>query len=131
MERVATKTKKENKRASFFSETLLRNIGRQALIKKKCRFAVFAIDSKFAMGSKIRERDNTDLEFLLGIYSEEAWKIVNATHDNIKVLNKKKTCAALCSGNKVTSLPEIRAIKSKYPAYGEKISFGKDIARAS
>lgn len=50
----------------------LRKIGRQALMKKKCRFVVFAIDSKLAIGSKIRE-EKIDLAFLFRINSEEAW----------------------------------------------------------
>jgi hypothetical protein len=41
-------------------------------MKKKCKLAVLARDSKLAIGSKIKDRENIALLNALGITSEEA-----------------------------------------------------------
>ena len=69
---IKAKTKKENTQVSYIPAPFLKKIGRQALIKKKCKLVVLAIDSKLAIGSKIKESENTDLVILFGIDSVEA-----------------------------------------------------------
>jgi hypothetical protein len=90
-----------------------RKIGKHALIKKKCKFVVLAIDSKLAIGRRTRDKENIDLLIRLGINSEEARNKIKVIQESIKVLKRKIVWAAFSRGNKAATLPPLRQTTSK------------------
>ena len=86
---METRTKNENLYVSFFFVKLFKNIGKQAAIKKKCRLVVLAIDSKFAIGSKSKDKENIALLDRFWMCSEEARYKVKVIQERTKVLNRK------------------------------------------